>query len=870
MHSSPMQDDSQLFSKLAYAFLVLFVLSVAAAVGYGAYQERAGLLEAQTQRAQTNALVFEDQATQTLQLMENTIRALPDSLKRPVADTKAAELNTLLKRLQFSQPAIRSLSIVSDTRGIVASSNPANLGKVVRLDAFTPPDAVRADQAVLRIGEVWQGRDFADGQPTSPRQSGSGDMPYLIPLAMRLDSPSQPLWMLVALNPDFLQNRLERYNRNADAVFNMVRLDGRMLLTTQDGPTGGNFTDTELLHRAASGEIGTDLRHGISAFRSSARYPFFVVVRIDRDPTLAQWQSQTQRIAAGVGAALVIVMGITLLLMRRIHRMEAIRHAQQQELKRERDKAESATRAKSEFLANMSHEIRTPMNGVIGMTQLALDESPPEPVQGYVRTAHTAAVSLLGILNDILDFSKIEAGKLQLESLAFDLHALLHRALELMHRAATEKGLELRLDIDPQLPRTITSDPLRITQILNNLLSNALKFTRSGSIVVRATAVGDGKDLSQALTLRFEVHDSGIGMSEAQQALLFKPFSQADNSVSRMYGGTGLGLAICMHLSRMMGGTMRVRSSPGKGSVFSFDIQALPTATEASPALSQSEAAAPASLSDLQGLRVLLVEDNAINRQLAQALLAKVGVQPTMAVNGQAALDVLRASPEGFDVVLMDVQMPVMDGITATRELRQDSRFDALPIVAITANAMSDDRENCLRAGMQDYLAKPLDRMALYDMLRRWGHPQGSTASEPTQALPTAAPQPPHAPLAMPAPSNAKPQATALADQVAAVERFGGDVQLYHEIVQDFAREEAATPQRIRLALEEGDLATAQRTCHTLKGLAATIGATPLHDAAKALDMALRSGEVPDAWIALADTLEQRMHELITHINSHP
>ena len=868
-----MPDNSQLFFRLAYAFLALFVLSVAAAVGFGAYQERAALLDAHTQRAQTNALVFEDQATQTLQLMENTIRALPDALNRAVADAEVDELNTLLKRLQFSQPAIRSLSIVSDEWGIVASSNPANLGKVVRLDAFTPTDAVRADQAVLRIGEVWQGRDFADGQPTSPSLPGAGDRPYLVPLVMRLNSPGPPLWMLVALNPDFFLNRLERYNRDADAVFEMVRLDGRMLLTTQDGPTGGSFNDAELLQRAANGEIGTDLRHGIGAFRGSTRYPFFVVVRIDRAPVMAQWQRQTEQVAAAVGAALVIVVVIALMLMRRIHRMEAIRQAQQQELKRERDKAESATRAKSEFLANMSHEIRTPMNGVIGMTQLALDESPPEPVQGYVRTAHTAAVSLLGILNDILDFSKIEAGKLQLESLAFDLHALLHSTLDLVRRAAAEKGLDLRLEMDPQLPRSITSDPLRIGQILNNLLSNAIKFTPSGRIVLRATAVGGGTDPAQPLTLCFEVQDSGIGMTEEQQALLFKPFSQADNSVSRLYGGTGLGLAICMHLSRLMGGAMRVRSSPGQGSVFSVDIQALPAVAEPRTARPQAEAAPPtAEWLDLQGLRVLLVEDNPINRQLVQALLSKVGIQPTTAVNGQAALDVLHAAPHGFDVVLMDVQMPVMDGIVATQQLRQDRRFDGLPIVAITANAMSDDRDNCLRAGMQDYMVKPLSPRALYDKLRQWGRAQARTEPGPAPAgtlaqpqapqVPTAPPAPP-APFATPEPSSGPCPAISPADQAAAVERFGGDARLYDDVVRDFVRQEADAPQRIRGALAQGDWATAQRACHTLKGLAATIGAMPLHDAAQALDTALRGPPTPSAWPEMADAVEQRMRELV-------
>jgi CheY-like chemotaxis protein len=419
---------------------------------------------------------------------------------------------------------------------------------------------------------------------------------------------------------------------------------------------------------------------------------------------------------------------------------------------------------------------------------------------------------------------------------------------------------------------------------LNNLLSNAIKFTPSGRIVVRATAVGDGNAASQPITLRFEVHDSGIGMTEAQQALLFKPFSQADNSVSRVYGGTGLGLAICLHLSRLMGGGLRVSSHPGQGSVFSFDIQALPAAADTGAVRPHGEATPPAAWSDLQGLRVLLVEDNATNRQLVQALLAKVGIQPTVAVNGQAALDALHAAPQGFDVVLMDVQMPVMDGIDATRQLRQDRRFDGLPIVALTANAMSDDRDNCLRAGMQDYMAKPLNRTALYDKLRLWGRAQTPAApdtalanaseSAPANALenapenasadaPAQPPVPPAPPQATPAPSGGQAPAIALADQLAAVERFGGDLPLYDEVLRDFVRQEADTPQRIRDALANGDLATAQRTCHTLKGLAATIGATPLHEAAKALDTALRGGDTPEAWPAMADAVAQRMRELV-------
>jgi K+-sensing histidine kinase KdpD len=383
----------------------------------------------------------------------------------------------------------------------------------------------------------------------------------------------------------------------------------------------------------------------------------------------------------------------------------------EQELKLAKDKAEEMSQAKGEFLANMSHEIRTPMNGVIGTLQLLSDTKLGAVQREYVDTAHKSAHSLLTILNDILDLSKIEAGKLNIELIPFDLREIVSELITLHSMTAEEKVIQLYADIDEQLPQVLIGDPTRVRQILANLISNALKFTEKGHVVVKISVVSSD---DQYADIRMEVEDTGVGIREEIKDKLFNEFTQADGSTTRKYGGTGLGLAIVKQLVEMMHGHFGVESVPGEGSTFWFRLKLGISAEQTVKQSLDQEMALKGKLSG----HVLLVEDNQINQMVAQKMLEKIGIRSTLAADGQEALDMLDQNE--FDAVLMDCQMPVMDGFEATRQIRQQGELLGLPIIAMTANVMEGDREKCIEAGMNDYIGKPVVEAELKKILARW------------------------------------------------------------------------------------------------------------------------------------------------------
>jgi len=692
----------------------------------------------------------------------------------------------------------------------------------------------------------------------------------------------------------------------------------------------------------------------------------------------------------------------------------ALEHAAAQQLRAARALAERSASAKTDFLANMSHEIRTPMNAIVGLAHLLEGTELNEQQREYLTKLRRSSRHLLGILNDVLDLSRIEAGKLTIEQAEFEVLELVRGASDLIATAAQEKGLELIVDVADDVPSHLVGDPLRLGQVLNNLASNAVKFTERGEVTLRLS-VREATD-HDALVLRIEVRDTGIGLAPDQQALVFESFSQADDSTTRRYGGSGLGLAIVKELAERMGGEVGVESLPGVGSTFwataivgraaaraprlvpdpdlrgrrvllvddhpsarevlgqllasmTFDVttassggeaiaqvrRAIERGTpfdavlldwrmpgidglaaarqireqlgEAAPRIAivtghgRSEllravddtivdailtkpvdaslmfdtmvhmlggvvtgsvaTAAPSrvdadALAPLAAKRVLLVEDNALNQEIASELLGQAGVVVTVAGDGRAALEALAAN--AFDLVLMDVQMPVMDGLMATRAIRRQGSWADLPIVAMTANALERDRQACLEAGMNDYLAKPIEPEALWRTLLRWLAPQAS-ANQATALGYAGASDAPSTPAVNGAPAVLLSATAATAGSAAGTDLRaalanvpGLDVELglrlaisseelYASLLETFVRDQAdveATWERLR---DQHDAAEARRLAHTLKGSAAQIGATYVMRVAGALEAETEasSPRVP----VFPDELRAALHELI-------
>jgi signal transduction histidine kinase/CheY-like chemotaxis protein len=385
-----------------------------------------------------------------------------------------------------------------------------------------------------------------------------------------------------------------------------------------------------------------------------------------------------------------------------------------------------ASEVKSEFLANMSHEIRTPMNGVIGMVNLLLDADLTPSQREFAKTIKISADALLSIINDILDFSKIEAGKMTFEKISFDLTQTVKNINELMTPQAEGKGLSLSHSIRQDTCTYLAGDPTRLRQILLNLLSNAIKFTQQGKISLEIAPISETGD---EVELSFSVQDTGIGMSEEAQKKIFQSFMQADNSTTRKFGGTGLGLAICRKLVELMGGTIKVTSDLGKGSNFSFT---LPFAKQNSDAVPQPAHKTQTIAFPIlpEGFRLLLTEDNKVNQMVAKQVLKKLGYTTDIASNGLEAVEAWQRNK--YDIILMDCHMPEMDGYQATRKIREleaEQNIKPTQIIAMTASAMTGDREFCLAAGMNDYTTKPIDRHALGAALKKALTPEAQKTS---------------------------------------------------------------------------------------------------------------------------------------------
>ncbi len=667
--------------------------------------------------------------------------------------------------------------------------------------------------------------------------------------------------------------------------------------------------------------------------------------------------------------------------------------------------ADEANQTKSAFLANMSHEIRTPMNAVIGLAYLALKTDLTAKQRDYVAKIHTAGNSLLGIINDILDFSKIEAGKLDIESVDFNLEEVMRGVTTVTLQKAYDKGLEFLVDIPKTVPLDLVGDPLRLSQVLTNVINNAVKFTERGEIHLKAALV---EQVNEEAVLRFTVRDTGPGMTREQCAKLFQPFTQADMSTTRKHGGTGLGLTISKTLVEMMGGGIGLESEPGVGTTFFFtvrmgvgnaadrrtmvpeamhrlralvvddnsvareilteslsdlvaEVDAVSSGAEALAAIRQhnADATAPydvvfmdwrmpgmdglqtarllraesglvtqpavvmvtafngeevkeaagalnldgymvkpvsksmvidtlvtlfASASEIgarrtepsydgdidrcAGVRVLLTEDNEINQQIAIELLEGAGAHVTVANNGREAVNYLNANPTAYDVVFMDLQMPIMDGHQATITIRDDAQFAALPIIAMTAHASNEERDRCLAEGMNDHISKPISPAILFETLEKYYAPSRAAAVRAARAAAVAA-----------APAVAAESAPAVpavvAEELPRIEglqvdeglaRVAGNTKLYLKLLRQFVVQEADAGARIGACLSTGDRRTAERLAHTVKGVAGSLGAGAVQAAGAVLEKAIGDGVDAERCAPLCDALAHELTTLIARL----
>ena len=490
--------------------------------------------------------------------------------------------------------------------------------------------------------------------------------------------------------------------------------------------------------------------------------------------------------------------------------------------------AEVANRAKSVFLANMNHELRTPLSGVLGMTGLLLNTPITERQRGYAEKIKKSGESLLAIVKDILDFSKLEAGKLPLENIPFSLKDVIGKGMNSFCPRAAEKEIGLHIDIDPDLDTALLGDPQHLTRVISNLVGNAVKFTAAGDIRIAAKI---RRQTATNVELEISVQDTGIGMTEEEMSRLFTAFSQADDSTTRRYGGIGMGLAISRNLVELMGGTLQVESTHGKGSVFTVLIS-FPIATgvrkDAGNDLKSvsTNSRSESSQTRFTGVRALVAEDNKISRKILVEMLWQAGIGAEIAKNGREAVEMVRAKE--YDIVFMDVQMPEMDGIEATREIRKLDKTGALslPILAMTAETLASDREKILDAGMNDHLTKPVDRDALGAALRQWLPPEKYTAADPNLIT---------KPALMPIPTM-----TGL-DTEAGLKRLGGNRELYLRLLGDFVADHGDTPTKLLEELRTERRDEAVHRIHAIRGVAGNLGANELQAAALELEKACRA-----------------------------
>jgi len=972
------------------------VLGFTCLITFSLLEDRQNRINHAHQETENIARVLDAHALAAVQKIEVLLTAtaervqkddLLSSRKRTAERTN--EMHLLLRAYMEHVPEANVLQIADAQGNYVFSSLPS------------VPDVTIGDRPFF----LRQKENFAQGmlisEPLFSRTLGGAPA---LSLSKRINFDDGSFAGIV--NVVMLLDQFERFYSTINLGPNgaVLMRDEEMRLLVRHPPLMANIGQTMPAHPAAllirqGQDYGTyidvspaDQIKRAYAYRRVGNYPLFVLAAIAEDDYLEEWY----RRVAGYGMATALIVGVLCVLAVIAHRgvlqrrqaeaaladyraqLESLVETRTQEAQTARRIAEAANRSKSEFLANMSHEIRTPMNAIIGMTQLLLDSPLSQHQRDYLRKSLFSSKALLGVLNDILDYSKIEAGHLEMEKSPFSLESVLRASSDLVAERIEEKALELFIEIDPDVPDRVVGDPLRLGQVLNNLLGNAAKFTEQGVIHLRVSLRERG---ASEVLLTFSVRDSGIGMSEDAVKRLFQPFCQADSSITRKYGGTGLGLTISKQLVALMSGEMSVTSEPGKGSTFLFSarfglpeegnvgvaheaLQALApmrtlvvddqetslailqsllaslhfevdvassgdealhkirlsfvkgkpyelllfdwkmpgmdglqaaiaagklseenafplmptiimvTAYSREQLLKQANTDAPSLISailtkpvtssslfdalldlqnrhsrrsvvegnvlessrallrDIRGARILLVEDNELNQQVAYEFLARGGMRVTVANHGQEALD--RVKGARFDAVLMDLHMPVMDGLEATRQIRRLPQGGDLPIIAMTAAAMTQDRQACFDAGMNAHIAKPVDPQELAQVLVKWIPPgdffnaAGNSGTPWLMASPSADEMSESDILAL---EHALPGV----DVRNALERMNHDVNLYKRLLRQFLGSQDEASARLREYCRASDFARLYQYAHNLKGEAGAVGVDAVSGAADEL-----------------------------------